>query len=210
MTRIRIVLLLLAVFTVANAECLQKTDLLKENRLLESEAKVARKSKIYVVFDLGRKEVSIRARGMELTGFPVLDASLWGNPLTGRPLSLAAKGAFIKPGRKRIEPGQEKEQGAQETFEPDTLEVNDMPARYTLYLEGGVTVCVRPAPHGIFLHLINAGHALTRTLARPFYSAWAFFRNKPFTEVDITLNDRDARALYWAMTEGTSCILAPP
>lgn len=210
MRGIRTLFLFLALFTAANAVCGQKADLLRENRRMEAELKLAKHPKIYVVFDLRGKKVSLRARGMEMTGFPIGTVSVWGNQLDDQPLSLVAKGTFIRPGRKKIKPGQAKEQAPEDTFELDALEMNDMPSRYTVYLERGVCVCVRPATKGFLLTLINAGDSFTRALARSFYSAWAFFRKKPFTEADITLNDKDARALYWAMSEGTPCILAPP
>jgi hypothetical protein len=207
MLRLRIIILLLALFAATEAVCSEKGNVLRENRFLDSELKLARKPKIYAVFDLRNKKVSIKVRGIELTEFPIENVTLWGNALAANPLSLVAKGSFIKPKRKKIEPGQDKEQ---DTFELDSLEVNDMPSRYTLYLDRGVSVRVRPAPEGIFLHLLDAGYSLTSTLARSFYSTWSLLKKRPFTEVDITLKKKDAQSLYWDMSEGTYCILAPP
>ena len=85
-----------------------------------------------------------------------------------------------------------------------------MPSRYTLYLDRGVSVCVRPAPEGIFLRLLDAGYSLTSILARSFHSTWSLLKKRPFTEVDITLKKKDAQSLYWDVPEGTSFILAPP
>jgi hypothetical protein len=208
MLRLRIIFLLLMLLAATNAVCSEKANVvLRENRLLESELKLARKPKIYAVFDLGNKRVSIKARGIELTEFPIENVTLWGNALAANPLSLVAKGSFIKPKRKRIKPGQD---NGQDTFELDALEVNDMPSRYTLYLDRGVSVCVRAAPEGIFLRLLDAGYSLAGALVRPFYSTWYFLKKRPFTEVDITLKEKDARSLYWIMFEGTPCLLAPP
>lgn len=207
MRRLGIIFLLLTVLAATEALCSEKADISRENRLLEAELRLARQSKIYAVFDLHDKKISIKIRGMELTSFPIEKASVWGNPLPTAALSVLRKGSFVNPERKKIDPGRNKED---DNFELEALEVSDMPSRYVLYLDRGVSVYVRPGPSGIFSRLLDAGYYFTRVLTRSFHSAWSLLRKKPFTETDIALAKKDAQALYWSIHGGTSCILDTP
>lgn len=207
MRRLGIIFLLLAVLTATEALCSEKADISRENRLLEAELKLARQSKIYAVFDLHHKNISVKIRGMELTNFPIEKVSVWGNPLPTTALSVLRKSSFVNPKRKEIDPGRNK---ADDNFELEALEVGDMPSRYVLYLDKGVSVCVRPGSTGIFSRLLDAGYYFTRVVTRSFYSTWSLLRKRPFTEADITLTKKDAQSLYWDIRRGTSCILGSP
>ena len=207
MMRLAAIAVLLAVFAATEALCGVKADMLRENRLLESELKLAGRPGIYAVFDLRGKRISIKARGMALTEFPIRGASVWGTPADPVPLKLTEKDAFKNPKRVEIEPQRGQDEG-ESTL--NALEVKDMPSRYVLRLDHIASIHIRPSVQGTFWRLLEAGRSLAGLVVLSFRSGWSFLRGKPFTEVDITLEEKDARTLYWTMHEGTPCILAMP
>lgn len=178
----------------------------EENRLLSAELALAKKPAIYLIFNLREGNIYIKARGEELKKLAVLSARQWGAPPAVRPLALVRKSALALPDRKKIKPGEETQS---DQFVLEALELSDMPSRYKLTLEGGVQIYVRPAPGGLLSELCGASLLLAWRLSRPFAAMVNYLKKRPFSSIYLTLDEKDARALYWAFPEGGQCVVSP-
>jgi hypothetical protein len=85
-----------------------------------------------------------------------------------------------------------------------------MPSRYTLVLDGGLTIFIRPETEGIVSGICNYFYSSKRFLMRPIAMLWNALWGKPYTAIDIVLDKNDARAVYWSISEGSGAIVYPP
>lgn len=177
----------------------------RANAVLKSELKLAGKPGVYFIVDLEGRKVQIKAKGMVLKEMPIARVSLWGAPAEPVPLKLIKKSALIKPGRTKIKPGSAEQQASSE---PDVLELQDMPSRYSLTLENNVRIYVRPNPDGVVSTVWYGISTIKKYVTRPLLSFWHALRRGPYTAIDIALEKKDAQALYWSFTEGSICIPA--
>jgi len=194
-----------ALFIAIHAHADNREKLARENRLIERELSLAKKSNLYFVFDLEGKTIQIKANGLILKEFPVHDMRVWGSSLPWNSLVLEKKSTFVKPRRKRIRPVKHEET---DNFEIQALELGDMPSRYTLVLGKRVYVSVKPH-RGFSSEAGNAASSLKNAICRPFMAFWFGVRGKPYTTLDVFLEKKDAMALYWSFHEGTEGILYP-
>ena len=201
----RVITLIGTLLIALNAYADGKQGLARENRLIERELSLAEKSNLYVVFDLQEKTIRIKAEGMILKEFPIHEVRIWGSSLPADSLVLMKKSTFVKPRRKNINPA-----GHEETddFEIDALERDDMPSRYTLVLNKGVSISVKPYEN-LLSKTGNVASSLKNAIAHPFRAFWYAVRGKPYTAIDIFLEVRDAKSLYWSFQEGSESILYP-
>jgi hypothetical protein len=202
---IRVIILIGALLIALHAYADGTQGLARENRLIEKELSLAEKSNLYFVFDLQGKIIRIKAQGVILKEFPIHDVRVWGSSLPADSLVLIKKSTFVKPRRKSIKPAEHEET---DNFEINALELGDMPSRYTLVLDKGVSLSVKPYK-GLLSKSGNVASSLKNALVRPFRAFWYAVRGKPYTAVDIFLEVRDAKALYWSFQEGTESILFP-
>ena len=179
---------------------------IRENRLLEQELALVRKSDIYFVFNLQEKTAYIKARGIPLRELPISDFHSWGSPVSGNGYRLIKKSTFFKPDRETIKPGESKDK---DNFKSEALELPDMPSRYTLVLDSGVKISIRPPTEGIFSGIGNLLYTSLRFIIRPISMLWYSLRGKPYTVIDMVLDKNDARALYWSFSEGSAAIIYP-
>ncbi|MEW6109526.1 MAG: hypothetical protein AB1632_10230 [Nitrospirota bacterium] len=205
--RLKFILFLAILFVANTAHCYEKESIAGENRLLEAELKLARKPDIYFVFNLKDKIIRIRSRGILLRGLVIQDVKYWGSPLSDKPYLLLKKSTFLKPGREKIKPGESKEK---DDFEIDALELDDMPSKYVLSMDGGLSISVKPATGGVISWLCNVYYSAKRKISRPLFMFWNAVLGKPYIAVDIVLDGKEARALYWSLSEGAACIVYPP
>lgn len=182
-----------------------RAGLAKENQLLREEWSLAKKSNLYVIFHLEEKIVRLKAKGITLREFPVRRIDLWGNSLPDKALTLAKKSVLLKPSRRIISPGDMKES---EEFTLDVLELDDMPVRYTLVFDDRVFISVRPS-EGMTSTFRNTLASLENLFVRPVVTFWYVIRGKHYTALDLGIEQQDARALYWSLSEGTKCIVYP-
>lgn len=203
-----------ALFSIFLAVCLfpaisaaQKQEIIEENKLLEAELKFAQKPDIYFVFNLPAKEIRIKSRGMVLRSLPVVKASFFGTRTADRMHVLSKKRTFIKPGREKIKPGDNKEN---DSFDIDALELDDMPLRYKLVTDNGVTIYVKPKTDGILSALCNVPYSMKNSLTVPLHAFFRFVMRKPYTAVTIVLEPKDAQALYWSAAEKSGIVIYPP
>jgi len=182
-------------------------ELLEEKLLLETELELCQSPNLHFLFNLRDKKIHLKARNMVLKEWQLETVRFWGDPLPLTAIPLVKKSTLFPPGREKIKPGQ-----TQETtkVEIDALEVDDMPGSYTLHLEGRVRVYIKTKARGFFSGLASVGHALRWFTAPPLLTVWYSLSKRSFTAIFIVIKDRrEAKALYWTLTEGSACVFLP-
>ena len=207
MMRLQIILLFISLIAGPASAGDDKEIYIRENRLLEEELTLARKTDIYFVFNLKEKMAYIKARGIHLRELQINDFHCWGSPVLGSVYRLRKKSTFFKPGREMIKPGESKEK---DNFKIEALELADMPSRYTLVLDGGVKIFIRPLTEGIVSGIGNLFYTSMRFLIRPIAMLWNALRGTTYTAIDIVLDKNDTRAVYWSLSEGSGAIIYLP
>lgn len=202
-----LICILAALYGAGYAPAGDSRDLKGENQLLEAELRLARKPATYFVFDLLDGKVSIKSRGVALRELNVSKVRFWGRPISPESRELSEKSSLFKPKRKEIKSGKKAGEGE---FEIDALELKDMPSNYKLVFTDGVTVSVRKEAEGIFPWLANAGRYLAWLVSRPPLTLWYTLWGKPFSSVLVTMSEKDAQSLYWALYEGIQGVIVGP
>jgi hypothetical protein len=182
--------------------------LAEKNSLWRSEVQLARTSQIYLIFDLSEKRISIKIRGAVLKEMPIASVSQWGTQFQPKGRPLMSKSADRKPERQEVKPPQKDQENPPEV---PALQVDHMPWSYRLYFDEGIRVEVRPQSDGILPALTNFFFSLKTSLfTRPLKALWKGLHGESFTEIVIYLQEKDAKALYWAFQEGFPCIIRGP
>ncbi len=183
------------------------SELVRENRLLKEEFALAKNPGLYFIFDLKNKRIFLKARGMLLEEWKIENLHRWGDAPPLGALTLEKKSALFAPKRAKIKPAEE---DAGDTFELDALELKDMPSAFTLYMEGGISVYVRPKPKSFGSRAVNLAHSLVWYLGVPMKNLWLELRKKPFAAIEVRVPEFEkAQTLYWALPEGTKGIILP-
>ncbi len=199
-----LLLILLASTDAASRE----SDLLRhENQLLETELQIAHTPQIYAIFDLKNKNIRLKARGLLLRELRIESFRVWGNVPAVTAAALIRKSALFPPKRVVVNPkaGDDEEQASVET-----LELKDMPANYTLVLEGNTSISVRPKPTHPLSWLWSIRYPVQWYLGRPVLTVWHALSRKSFTSMEIVLDEGDTRSLYWSFLEGMKAIVYSP
>lgn len=174
--------------------------------LWRSEYQLAKTPRIYLVFDLHQKKISVKVRGVVLKEMPIDSWSVFGAPVQPRPLPLLSKDAIGKPKRIEVKPAQKEDEENPSALQ--ALQVEDMPARYRLNFEEGLRIYVRPKSEGVRLTLFNLVSSLkSYFVTRPFGLLWNELHGENFTEMVLHLDEKDAKSLYWAFQDGFFCII---
>lgn len=181
-------------------------ELRENNRLLESELKLAKKPQLYFIFNLKEKKIYFKCRGITLKELKIEKVKLWGQYPDLKDYALLKKTTLFKPKRKEINPEDKEE----ENFELDALELDDMPANFSMVLFEGIDISVRQKPEGFFSGLRSAYSYTTWHITRPLITTWYAVQGKPFTSIYITLSKKDAQSLYWSFYEGLAGIIYYP
>jgi hypothetical protein len=207
MNALRWIPLLLMLLTGSEAVSGEKDSLQHENQLLETELRIAQSSQLYAHFDLTNQKISLKARGLLLRELRIEAFRVWGNVPVVQAAALIRKSALFPPKRVVVNPktGDDEEQPSVET-----LELKDMPANYTLVLEGNTSISIRPKPTHFFSWLWSSRFPVQWYLTRPLLTVWNAAFRKPFTSMEIVLDDNDARSLYWSFLEGMKAIVYSP
>ena len=204
-------LILLFIFSLggASASASGGEGLAEKNSLLRSEYQLAKTSQIYLILDLSEKRIWIKIRGIILKELPIESCSQWGTPLQPKARVLISKSADRKPQRMEVKPAQKNDE--ESPPEVPALQLEHMPARYRLDFDEGLRLYVRPQSDGILLTFGNFFSSLkTYFFTRPLGSLWKGLHGESFTEIVVYLQEKDARALYWAFQEGFPCIIWDP
>ncbi|GAB4539463.1 MAG: hypothetical protein Fur0020_08360 [Thermodesulfovibrionia bacterium] len=210
--------LLIFIFTLCigfNAYSHALNDVYEEHELLKSELRLAKTKNLYFVFDLRDKRVLIKATGVSLKEMGIEGVRFWGMPLGSGVYILLKKSALMEPKRERIEP--KKEEGDDGKFEIKALELSDMPKRYRLTLSrqteqdrGDVLITIRPAANGIVSNISSTLSLVGWYITRPIFTIWYHLKGRTFTSIYLTLQEEDARSIYWSFTEGAECLIYNP
>ncbi len=212
----RHVLILLSLYTVFNlflslpAHSVTTEEIDMENRLLEAELRLARKPKIYFIFDLKNRVISLKSKGIMFKELRIEDKKIWGYPVEIEPIILLKKTALFPPKREKIKPKKSEKDKHSSKFEIKALELEDMPSNYTLVFEKDVIISVRAESEGLAGEVLEILTQIRWYIATPIIGLWNFIRNKPYTAIYITLGKEDARSLYWHLPEGTENIVYNP
>ncbi|MBU1713335.1 MAG: hypothetical protein KKD47_09555 [Proteobacteria bacterium] len=180
---------------------------IRESRLLEEELKLSRKPDIYFVFNLKEKIVYVKARGISLKELQIKHFKCWGSPVSVNAYRVREKSALIEPEREMIKPGESKKN---EKYKVDAFELADMPSSYTVVLDGGVAIFIKPSTEGIVSGISNASYSSVRFVTRPILMLWNVLKGTPYTAIDIVLDKNDARAFYWSLSEKSKAIIDTP
>ena len=199
--------LLFILLTSGEAVSGQNDSLKHESQLLETELRIAQTRQIYSIFDLRDKKIYLKARGLLLRELSIDVFRVWGNLPAVKAATLTRKSALFPPKRVLVNPkaGDDEAQPSVET-----LELKDMPTNYTLVLEGNISISVRPKPTHLLTSLWSIRYPVQWYLARPVLTVWHALRKKPFTSIEIVLEESDARSLYWSFLEGMKAIVLSP
>ena len=178
-----------------------------ENQLLETELRIAQTRQIYSIFDLKNKKIYLKARGLLLRELSIDVFRVWGNLPAVKAATLTRKSALFPPKRVLVTP-----KAGDDDTQPsvETLELKDMPTNYTLVLEGNISISVRPKPTHLLSSLWSIRYPVQWYLARPVLTVWHALWKKPFTSIEIVLEEGDARSLYWSFLEGMKAIVLSP
>lgn len=177
----------------------------------ESELSLAEKPRFYVVFDLDRGVVSLKARGRVFREWKASGIEgAWGAAPPRGPLHLERRSTLFPPERVRLsappsDGGDGAEAGAPAPPE-EILELGDMPVRYRLRFADGTVIRVAPAPTGA---LDRATFWLRRRVedaVLPLRSTWGRLRGGSGVFVYLDLEPDDAKALYWTFSEGMEAL----
>ncbi len=203
---LKIIILISLYLLSSSAFPLSETkSIIRENIFLKSEYSLALGSKNYVVFDLREKRVLIKAKGIILREFKINSFKLWGYPILPEPLTLIKKGSIIKPKRKKIIPLKIDEKG---TGEFEYIELEKMPSRYKLKLDGSIWVYIIPESDNLLTKTLNLYSIMKSLLfTKPIGSLWYNIFGKKFTQIDIYMDKNEAKSIFWSFLEGYRCII---
>lgn len=201
---LQIVLILFLSLEISDPIISDTKKFLNENILLRSEYDLAKKSQIYVVFNLAQKKVFIKARGLILKEYPILSYNRWGYKVIPRPLKLMEKGWLVRLERKKIVPSKD---DSKIYLDQDFFDVNDMPSRYKLKWDGSVWIFVRPESKKILSRILNLLSIIKSFIIKPFNSLIYALIGKKYTEIEIYLDENDSKSLFWSLQQGYQCII---
>jgi hypothetical protein len=201
----KLIQLLIVLPLSANSLWSETPDLIKQTQLLEAELALAQKPQTYFTFQVRDKKISLKARGIVLKEWEMKKVRYFGNSPPAKPILLLKKSALFPPKRKNIKPGSVTEGGE---LKLATLELNDMPSVYTLSLEGGIYIFIRPQLRRFFSRLLSVWYYFNWMTFLPLEKIWFSIKKKPLTTIEIVLkNKKDSKELYWAFLEGAGCLI---
>ncbi|MDH7512629.1 MAG: hypothetical protein QHH14_06765 [Clostridiales bacterium] len=178
-----------------------------KNQFLKEELALARAPSSYFVVDLQTRIFQLKASGLTLREWKIERLRRWGDPVPLRAISIEKKSALFAPKRKKIKPGANQEG---ETHELEVLELKDMPSSFSLCLDRGLYIYVRPRPETFLSRAWEIGRFLRWYTLIPLKNLWFEMKKEPLTALDIkVLNKEEAKSLYWALLEGHKGLIYP-
>lgn len=180
----------------------------KENLLLGAELRLAQKGASYLLLDPIMKKIYLKNKGIIIREFDIERIRYWREKgLSIEPIPLLKKKTFFYQKRKEIRP-QEPKKEIDVADVTDFLGVEDMPYRYTLLFEKGITISVTAKPNkGLIYQLIGTIDSISKHIHHSTILIWNHLWKKNFTIGDLVMNKEDAQALFWALQEGTFIVI---
>lgn len=176
-----------------------------EARILESELLLAKANDPYLLIDTGAGLLSFRAKGVKLREWKVPKSGKWGFPFVYEPLQLVKKSTLIPPEREEIRPGQPE---AEDNFDIQALELQDMPTSFSLVLGEDITVFVKPSQRGFGKPVSIFRKVLRRLFFYPLATIKSSIQGRDYHVLEIEMESAaEAQSLYWALTDKTSFLI---
>jgi len=208
----------------------------ERNSFLTEMLSLAEKPGTYFIIDLSEGKLTLMARGIVIREWAVDKLRFMGEPLPVKTFLLESKSVQLESLRNHIDingpevkevsaggngsdkkaddkKSSSKDDGIKKTrkFELIALELDDMPAEYELFLNGGATISVRSQAEESDTFFKKTASLLKWYLHYPLITLSSYYNKTTFTKIDMSFKDRtEAQALFWAFTEGTECIVLPP
>jgi len=211
------VFFLLVISAEVRSEPLKNSE--EERLLLQSEIALAQKTQIYFVLNLAEKKVYVKARGIVLRDLGIKAVKFWGSHENVKLYTLNGKAAFSEPHREEIIPeNANKDAKAPSPAAPATpapvdikaLELEDMPSSFRLKFDNGLVISVRPDSGGIISGLSSIARSVNWYISQPILTVWYAITNGPYGALNLVLDEKDARALYWSIHEGSRVLIYNP
>jgi len=182
------------------------------SRALELELAAAKKPAGYAVLNLETKTLELRLRGRTLKKWPILSVGLRGRTIETESVKLLRKSAWTKPRRTNITPGEkDKDEKNKKDSEPEVLEAGDMPARFRMVLEKGISITINPRKGNLLRRLGDFGGSILRSAYMPLKTLWCAVAGKDYTEIRVSVGtEAEAKAVYWALQDGIQAIIIRP
>jgi hypothetical protein len=213
-----------------------KAGVVERNSFLTEMLSLAEKPNSYFIIDLSERKLILMARGISIREWTVDKLRFMGEPLPVKPFLLESKSLQLEslrnhididgPEVKEISSGDNNTRDTADNkksdnkdssikkvkkFELIALELDDMPADYSLFLSGGAIINVRSQAEGSDTFIKKTGSFLKWYVYYPLVAISSYYHKTAFTKIDMSFKDKtEAQALFWAFTEKTECIVLPP
>ncbi len=219
--------LLLHIFFVLFVSAEARSETLKsseeERLLLQSELTLAQKTHVYFIIDLKAKKIYFKARSIVLRNLEIKKMRFWGHPEKVKLYTMTGKTASSEPRREAvvIENTKEDEKApaptppsgsptAPTSIDIKALELEDMPSSFRLILNGGLVISVKPDNQGTLSGLYSIARSLNWYISQPILTVWYAIKGSPYGALNLVLNEKDAKALYWSIYEGNGVLIYNP
>ncbi|MEK6545228.1 MAG: hypothetical protein AABZ28_01695 [Nitrospinota bacterium] len=184
----------------------------RENTLLKTELRIADKPLTYLVLDINDKKIFLKAKGIILREFNIIDMKIFGKRYIGQSYIFTERKALFSPKRTEITPQQPKNETADNSSsvpaQADTFDIEDMPTNYILYFNNDLSISVTPQFYkNIFLSALNYIKKKLIHLWNSLQLIWNYLKKTPFTRIETVMDTDDARALYWSLPENADLII---
>jgi hypothetical protein len=184
----------------------------RENTLLKTELRIAGKPLTYLVLDINDKKIFLKAKGIILREFNIIDMKIFGKRYIGQSYIFTERKALFSPKRTEITPQQPKNETADNSSsvpaQADTFDIEDMPTNYILYFNNDLSISVTPQFYkNIFLSALNYIKKKLIHLWNSLQLIWNYLKKTPFTRIETVMDTDDARALYWSLPENADLII---
>lgn len=192
----------------------------RENRRLELELKLARDPSLYAVVDLEALKLNLKMRGVLLREFDIQSAELSSTAFEGSAIwVLEAKKASSNPSRARTQPARAEDRNAANgagpvvkggSFEESYFDLEDMPSRFALAFEEGLIIWVNSAAGNRVERIKSLRTSIAYRLEAVAFGLWGRLKGKRAVSVFLTLDEDDAKSLFWSLSERSRVLIVFP
>ncbi|MFY9269973.1 MAG: hypothetical protein WAO55_09530 [Candidatus Manganitrophaceae bacterium] len=185
----------------------------EEKRFLETELSLVKKGEVYAVLDLPSRKFLFKIRTLLMKEIPIAEIDLSNEKAVSKPAYVliqkdppfpSLQKEIQSPSSPNLPTASPESPPADRSF----VTVEDMPSRYTLSFEEGLTIRVissRPECACGWLRdrLDQFTHSTTTFLWET--NRWIKERRRP--DLRLTLSVGEAKALFWSLSEGNTLLI---
>jgi hypothetical protein len=189
--------------SVASAQELHRTT-------QQQEVVIAKEKSLYIVMDLSREVLELKARGLLLKAFPFQGFSWVGEPWPKVTVtSLNQKIPLIEP--QPTIPSFAKEDGSLSPAEARPLVVTDMPHRYTVEWGEGFSMVIQSEKiNSVWDHVFEPTVMwANRLTTRVSHWGAGIFGSPSSRDLVLDMTPAEAQALYWALVSPMKMLIVP-